>query len=102
MPAKECVAQQQHDAEHQHLRGEQTDHRRRDREPGSFANVARDLCELDSRELHFQAREMNSVLGYIAEQLRYSTVATVRLSLAKRVGTFQQLHNYRRSALPIR
>jgi len=69
MSAKERVAEEQHECEYEHLYCEKAEHRGRDGEHGPFTDIARDLGELDARELNLLSRQLCSVLCDLAEEL---------------------------------
>jgi len=74
MSAKERVAEQQHNAEYEHLYCKETEHRGRNGENSSFTDVARDLGELDARELNLLSRQLCSVFSDLAEELTHSAI----------------------------
>jgi hypothetical protein len=71
---KKRIAEQKSDAEHEHLHGQQSEHRGRDREPGALSDIARDLGKLDAREVDFLPRQMRSVFRDLAEELPDSAI----------------------------
>jgi hypothetical protein len=74
VPAKQCVTKEQNESKDQHLRRKEAKHTGGDSKPGAFADVARDLSELNAGQLHFLSREVNTVFGYVAEQLAYAAI----------------------------
>jgi len=72
--AKESVTHQKRDAEDEHLHRQEPEHSRRNCEAGSFANVARDLGELDSGEGDFLARQVSPILRDFAQDLANSAI----------------------------
>ena len=74
MPAKERVAEKQHDAEYEHLYCKEAEHRGRDGEHSPFTDVARDLRELDARQLNLLSRQLCSVFSDLAEELTHTAI----------------------------
>jgi hypothetical protein len=74
VPAKKRVTEQQHDSEHEHLYRKKAEHRGRDGEHGPSADVARDLRELDARQLNLLSRQLCSVFSDLAEELTHSAI----------------------------
>jgi hypothetical protein len=78
MPVKERISEQQSEAEHEHLHGQQPQHRRRDRKASALSDIARNLGKLDAREMDFLPRQMRSVFRHFAEELPDSAICLWR------------------------
>jgi hypothetical protein len=74
MSAKERVAEQKHECEYEHLYSEKAEHRGRDCQHGPFSDIARDLRELDARQLNFLSCQLCSVFSDLAEELTHSAI----------------------------
>jgi hypothetical protein len=74
VPAKKRITEEEHDGEHEHLYGQQSDHCGRDGEHGAFADIARDLRELYARQVNLLARQLCSILRHLAEELSHSAI----------------------------
>jgi len=74
MPAKERVAEEQHDAEYKHLYCKKAEHRGCNCEHSPFTDVTRDLRELDTRQLNLLSRQLCSVFSNFAEELTHSAI----------------------------
>ena len=74
MPMKKRIAEQKSEAEHEHLNGQQSQHRGCDHKASALSDIARDLGKLDAREVDFLPRQMRSVFRYLAEELADSTI----------------------------
>jgi hypothetical protein len=83
MSAEKGVTEKQNYPEDEHLRRQEAKHSRRHGEAGAFADIARDLRELDTREVNFLPRQVRPVLRHFAEQLPDS---------ATRPGCARHLH----------
>jgi hypothetical protein len=67
IPPKEGVTKQENDPENEHLDGQESEHSSRDRKARPFADVARDLRELDAREMNLLPRQMRAIFRHVAE-----------------------------------
>ena len=74
MTAKKCVTEEQHNAEHEHLYCKKAEHRGGDGEHSAFTDIARDLRELDARQLNFLSRQLRSVFSDFTEELTHSAI----------------------------
>jgi len=83
MPAEKRVTHQQNYPEDEHLGCQEAKHSGRHGEAGPFADIARDLRELDAREVNFLPRQVRTVLRHVAEELPDS---------ATRLGCARHLH----------
>jgi hypothetical protein len=76
--AKKGIAEQEDYSEDEHLDRQQAEHSCRDGEARPFANIARNLRKLDSREMNLLAGQMRSVFRHLAEELADSSVSLRR------------------------
>jgi hypothetical protein len=83
MPAKQGITEQQNYPEDEHLRCQEDKHSGRHGEAGAFSDIARDLRELDAREVNFLPRQVRPVFRHFAEELPDS---------ATRLGCAWHLH----------
>jgi hypothetical protein len=74
MSVKQRVAEQQHDCEYEHLYCEEAEHCGGDGEHSPFTDIARDLRELDARQLNLLSRQLCSVFSDLAEELTHSAI----------------------------
>jgi hypothetical protein len=81
--AEKGVTEKQNYPEDEHLGRQEAKHSSRHGEAGAFADIARDLGELDAREVNFLSRQVRSVLRHVAEELSDS---------ATRFGCARHLH----------
>jgi hypothetical protein len=72
--AKECVAQKKNYSEYEHLYRQEPEHSSRDCEARPLADVARDLRELNARQVNLLPREVRAVFRHIAEELPDSAI----------------------------
>ena len=76
MPSKKGITEQEDYSEYEHLGRQEPEHSGRDGEARSFADVARDLRELDPCEMYLLAGQMRSILRDVAEELPNSAIGS--------------------------
>jgi hypothetical protein len=76
IPAKEGVTQQEDYSENEHLHGQEPEHSSRDCKARPLADVARDLRELDAREMNLLPRQMRAIFRHIAKELPDSAIGS--------------------------
>jgi hypothetical protein len=69
MSAEKGVTEEENYPEDEHLGRQEAKHSGRHGETGAFADIARDLRELDSRKVNFLSRQVRPILRYIAKEL---------------------------------
>jgi len=69
MAMEKRVTHQKSESEYQHLNSQQAEHGGAYGVPGTLADIARDLRELDPGEIHLLTRDVGSILCHFTQQL---------------------------------